>query len=402
MTTVREATIDLCRARRLTLWFGNPGSSELTLLQDFPRDFRYILGLQEAIPVGMADGSAQITGRPAVVCLHTAPGMGNGQGALYNAYVNKTPLIVIAGNQRRMMQNQFTLLTNIDAINEPRPYVKWSAEPAIASEVPAVLDHAITLATAPPTGPVFVSIPMDDCEFELEDTQVADIQRLRDRKVGFSGGFSDEIAQDIATRLDAAEKPVLIVGGDVERYGARDDVVALAERANATVWTAPLTGLSGFPENHSLYQGLLPAAKGPLSDKLTGHDFVLVIGAPVFRYYPYVAGKYLPDGATLVHITNDPDEAGRVATRAVLARITRTDRPAPQAREAVPSVQQAATPLEPANLWNVVGQNAPADTLWVSEAGSNELIIPDVVRPSGPKSHLSAPAAAWAGACPPR
>ncbi len=402
MTTVREATIDLCRARRLTLWFGNPGSSELTLLQDFPDDFRYILGLQEAIPVGMADGWVQITGRPAVVCLHTAPGMGNGQGALYNAYVNKTPLIVIAGNQRRMMQNQFTLLTNIDAINEPRPYVKWSAEPAIASEVPAVLDHAITLATAPPTGPVFVSIPMDDCEFELEDTQVADIQRVRDRKVGFSGGFSDEIAQDIATRLDAAEKPVLIVGGDVERYGARDDIVALAERANATVWTAPLTGLSGFPENHSLYQGLLPAAKGPLSGKLTGHDFVLVIGAPVFRYYPYVAGKYLPDGARLVHITNDPDEAGRapvgdaevgdirVATRAVLARITRTDRPAPQAREAVPSVQQAATPLDPANLWNVVGQNAPADTLWVSESGSNEMIIPEVVRPSGPKSHLSA------------
>src|SRR5260370_3962392 len=205
-------------------------------------------------------------------------------------------------------------------------------------------------------------MPMDDCEFELEDTQVADIQRVRDRKVGFSGGFSDEIAQDIATRLDAAEKPVLIVGGDVERYGARDDIVALSERANATVWTAPLTGLSGFPENHSLYQGLLPAAKGPLSGNLTGHDFGRVIGAPVFRYYPYVAGKYLPDGARLVHITNDPDEAGRapvgdaeggdirVATRAVLARITRTDRPPPQAPEASPTGPPGRTPPEPAKL----------------------------------------------------
>jgi thiamine pyrophosphate-dependent acetolactate synthase large subunit-like protein len=105
------------------------------------------------VPVGMADGWAQITGGPAIVCLHTAPGLGNGQGALYNAYTNKTPLIVIAGNQRRMMQNQFCLLTNIDATTVPKPYVKWSAEPAIASEVPAVLDHAITLATAPPTGP---------------------------------------------------------------------------------------------------------------------------------------------------------------------------------------------------------------------------------------------------------
>jgi benzoylformate decarboxylase len=235
----------------------------------------------------------------------------------------------------------------------------------------------------------------------LTTPQIADIERVRDRKITHSGGFSDEIAQEIATRLDAAEKPVLIVGGDVERYGARDDVVALAERSRATVWTAPLTGLSGFPENHSLYQGLLPAAKGPLSDKLAGHDFVLVIGAAVFRYYPYVAGKYLPDGASLVHITNDPAEAARApigdavigdirdATRAVLARTTRTDRPAPQARESVASFQQAA-PLDPENLWNVVGQNAPADTLWVSDGGSNELIIRNVVRPSGPKSHLSA------------
>src|SRR5260370_13035509 len=204
-------------------------------------------------------------------------------------------------------------------------------------------------------------MPMDDCEFEIEDTEVADIQRVRDRKVGFSGGFSDEIAQDIATRLDAAERWVLIVGGDVERYGARDDIVALAERANATVWTAPLTGLSGFPENHSLYQGLLPAAKGPLSGKLTGHDFVLVIGAPVFRYYPYVAGKYLPDGARLVHITNDPDEAGRapvgdaeggdipVATRALPAPLPRPDRPAPQAREAVATAPHPPPPPHPAN-----------------------------------------------------
>src|SRR5260370_32167030 len=108
MTTVREATIDLCRARRLTLWFGNPGSSELTLLQDFPDDFRYILGLQEPIPVGMPDGWVQITGSRTGVCLHTPPGMGNGQRALCTAYLNKTPLTVSTGIQPRMMHNQLT------------------------------------------------------------------------------------------------------------------------------------------------------------------------------------------------------------------------------------------------------------------------------------------------------
>jgi benzoylformate decarboxylase len=116
MTIVRNAVLDLLRAHNLTTFFGNPGSSELALLQDFPEDFRYFLGLQEMIPVGMADTYAQITGRPALVNLHTAPGMGNAQGQLYNAYCNKTPLIVTAGNQRRNMQNRYCLLTNARTI----------------------------------------------------------------------------------------------------------------------------------------------------------------------------------------------------------------------------------------------------------------------------------------------
>ena len=129
MISVRQASLDLFRAYGLTTRFGNPGSSELTLLQDFPDDFRYVLGLQERVSVGMADVYAQITRRPAVVKVHTAPGMGNAQGALYHAFVNKTPLIVTAGNQRRFMQNQYCLLTNIDPTTVPKPFVKWAAEP---------------------------------------------------------------------------------------------------------------------------------------------------------------------------------------------------------------------------------------------------------------------------------
>ena len=121
MISVRQASLDLFRSYGLTTWFGNPGSSELTLLEDFPDDFRYVLGLQEMVPVGMADAYAQITRRPAVVNVHTAPGVGNAQGALYNAFVNKTPLIVTAGNQRRFRQNQYCLLTNIDPTTVPKP-----------------------------------------------------------------------------------------------------------------------------------------------------------------------------------------------------------------------------------------------------------------------------------------
>ncbi|MFE9583050.1 benzoylformate decarboxylase [Nocardia sp. NPDC006044] len=402
MTTVREAALDLFRAHGLTTWFGNPGSSELSLLQDFPDDMRYILGLQEIVPVGMADAYAQITGRPALVNLHTAPGMGNAQGALYNAYLNKSPLIVTAGNQRRVMQNQNNLLTNVDATIVPKPFVKWAAEPALASEVPAVLAHAIHLATTPPFGPVFVSLPMDDMDVELTDDQLAEIAAVRDRKVVHAGGFPAELAAPIAARIDAAHSPVLVVGGDVERCGAREAMVALAERIGAVVWSAPLTGTPGFPMNHPSYRGMLPPGRGWVAEALSGHDLILAIGTPVFRYYPMIPGPYLPAGAELVHFTSDPDEAARApmgeayvtdiraAALALLDHITVTDRPAPPARPQPAAVAPAVTPVRPETLWGTVGRVAPDEALWVSESGSNETAIAANIRSSQRFPHLFA------------
>ena len=402
MIAVRQAAIDLFRAHGLTTWFGNPGSSELTLLKDFPRDFRYVLGLQEMVPVGMADAYAQITGQPAVVNLHTAPGLGNAQGALYNAFVNKTPLIVTAGNQRRCMQNQYCLLTNVDATAVPKPFVKWAAEPASATEVPAVLAHAIHLASSPPKGPVFVSLPMDDMAVELDDTQAADLGVVQNRKVFHAGGLPEDLATQISSRLDAATSPALVVGGDVERDRAWDAVIALAERTRSVVWTAPLTGLSGFPENHPLYQGMLPPGAGWISQALKGRDLVVVIGAPVFRYYPFVPGPYLLEGTSLIHITNDPDEAARApvgdaivadlrsAAEALLARVRVSQRPTPSPRAPIPQIEHTVAPLEPSSLWAAVARGAPPGTLWVSEAGSNEVSITTAIRPGVPFSHLSA------------
>jgi benzoylformate decarboxylase len=402
MTTVREAILDLFRKHSLTTWFGNPGSSELALLQDFPGDFRYFLGLQEMIPVGMADAYAQVTRRPAVVNLHTAPGMGNAQGQIYNAYVNKTPLIITAGNQRRNMQNQYCLLTNHEPTTVPKPFVKWAAEPAIASEAPAVLARAIHLATTPPMGPVFVSLPMDDMPIELDDTQISDIAAVRERTVTHATGFPTELAQQIAARLDAAKSPALVVGGDVERYDAWDAVIELAERCESPVFTAPLTGWSGFPENHRLYHGALPPGAGWISQILAGHDLILAIGTSVFRYYPLVPGPYLPEGASLIHITNDPDEAARapigdaivadvrVAAQALSTAVKSTQRPSPAPRAAIPGLVPGQVPLKPQDLWTAVSHAAPADALFVSEAGSNEVALTNSIRPGNPLSHLSA------------
>src|SRR3954447_14257320 len=128
MPTVRDAVFDMLRERGMTTIFGNPGSTELPMLKDFPSDFRYVLGLQEAVVVGMADGYAQATGRPAHVNLHTAPGVGNAMGALFNAQANHSPLLVTAGQQVRAMMTMQANLTNKDATRVVHPFVKWSFE----------------------------------------------------------------------------------------------------------------------------------------------------------------------------------------------------------------------------------------------------------------------------------
>src|ERR671922_2464481 len=162
MASVREVAFDLFRRHGMTTMFGNPGSTELPMLAQFPDDFRYVLGLQEAVAVGMADGFAQASGRATLVNLHTAPGVGNGMGAIFNAQANKTPLLLTAGQQVRAHITMQANITNRDATRVPHPFVKWSYEPPRPQEVPAALARATHMASLPPRGPVFCSVPMDD------------------------------------------------------------------------------------------------------------------------------------------------------------------------------------------------------------------------------------------------
>jgi len=154
MPTVREAAFELFRAHGMTTIFGNPGSTELPMLAEFPEDFRYVLGLQEAVAVGMADGYAQASGRVTHVNLHTAPGLGNGMGAIFNAQANKSPLLVTAGQQVRAQMTLQANLTNRDATRMPHPLVKWSYEPPRAEDVPHALARGVHLASLPPRFPL--------------------------------------------------------------------------------------------------------------------------------------------------------------------------------------------------------------------------------------------------------
>ena len=137
--TVREAVLQLLRHHGMTTLFGNPGSTELPMFRDFPEDFRYILGLQESVVVGMADGYAQATRNAAVVNLHSAAGVGNAMGTIFTAFKNQTPLILTAGQQARSILPFDPFLYSAQATELAKPYVKWSCEPARAEDVPLAM-----------------------------------------------------------------------------------------------------------------------------------------------------------------------------------------------------------------------------------------------------------------------
>jgi benzoylformate decarboxylase len=386
MDSVRDITYGLLREFGLTTFFGNVGSTEETFLKNFPSDFRYVLALQEASVIGMADGFAQATGGPALVNVHTSAGLGNAMGGLMTASLNKTPLIVTAGQQSREMLLMEPWLTNVEATMLPRPWVKWAYEPVRAEDVPAAFMRAIATALQPPAGPVFLSLPLDD--WEKSCAAPAAVRTVSRR-------FAPDEARlaEFAKVLREASSPVLIYGAAIDRGRGWSEAVAFAEALGAPVWAAPASERAPFPENHPLYCGGLPFAIGPLGKKLEGHDVALVVGAPVFRYYPYVPGPYLPDGLQLLHISDDPAETARapvgdsllgdaVLSLAALTKLLGEHKPkADKARERVlhrmaphPPVEAKAMDdglLTAAQVFASLNEIRPANAVLVEESPSN-------------------------------
>jgi benzoylformate decarboxylase len=397
MASVREATLDLLRERGMTTVFGNPGSTELPMLADFPDDFRYVLGLQEIVAVGMADGFAQASGRATMVNLHTAPGVGNGMGAIFNAQANKTPLLVTAGQQSRSLMTLQANLTNRDAVRMPHPLVKWSYEPPRAEDVPHALARGAHLASLPPRGPVFVSIPMDDWAAEVDP--VATPHQVERAVSGAAQPAPSELRR-LGERLAGARSPVLVAGPELDSRRGWDAAVALAERLRMPVWATPATGGGrlGFPEDHPAFQGILPPAVGPLAETLAGHDLVLVAGSSVFPYYPNVPGPPLPDGASLVAITSDPDEAARapmgdalvadpaLSLEALLAGLDQSESDPPP-RRPPPEPPEESDPITGTAAAATLADVFPDDGIVVLEAPSSTLAVRNRLRISRPGSY---------------
>ncbi len=347
--TVREAVLTLLRGFGITTIFGNPGSTELPLFLDFPADFRYVLGLQEGVVVGMADGYAQATRNAAFVNLHSAAGVGHAMGNIFTAHKNRTPMVITAGQQARSILPFEPFLFSAQATELPKPYVKWSCEPARAEDVPLAIARAYYIAMQEPRGPVLVSIPADDWQHLTEP--------VLPRTVSTVSRPEPELIEEVGASLDASRRPALVVGAAVDRADAWDAVVTLAERYQARVWVAPMSGRGGFPEEHPLFGGFLPAMRERIVQLLAGHDFIVALGAPVFTYHVEGEGPHLPAGASIAQLIDDPAIAAwspvglsvvgniRLGVQDLLARPARVSstRTAPAGRAPAPT----ALPPEP-------------------------------------------------------
>ncbi len=370
--TVREAVFELFRSFGLTTVFGNPGSTELPMFRDFPADFRYVLGLQESLAVGMADGFAQANRNAALVSLHSAVGVGHALGNIFTAFRNQTPLVIVAGQQARSILPYEPFLHSDQAAEFPKPYVKWSCEPARAEDVPAAIARAYYVAMQAPRGPTFVSIPVDDWDRKCLP--------LEPRVVSQRTAGDPRALSEAAAALAHAQRPVFVAGAGVARDDAWDELIALAERHEAPVWASPMSARNAFPEDHRLFAGFLPADRARIVTALGDADLIVVLGAPAFTYHVEGFGPHVPPGATLLQLTDNPAQAAwtpvgkSIVTNLKLGLRALLEGPAPPSRAAVkprrPPARLAPVRLTDAYLLQEIASLRPAGTVVVEEAPS--------------------------------
>jgi benzoylformate decarboxylase len=376
--TVKQATLGLLRAFGITKVFGNPGSTELPFLADWPDDIDYVLGLQEASVIGMADGYAQATRNAAFVNLHSAAGVGNALGNIYTAHRNQTPMVITAGQQARSILPLQAFLHAERASEFPRPYVKFAVEPARAEDVPAAIARAYYVAMQPPCGPTFVSVPIDDWTHPT--------QAIEAREVSRELGPDPAAIKALAAALAASKHPALVVGAGVDRAEAVDLMVAVAEKAKAAVWVSPFSARCSFPERHPQFAGFLHASPEQLSDALRAHDLVVVVGAPVFTFHVEGHASIFDGLTSIFQITDDPDAAAvtpvgtsivatiRPALTLLLDLLPATKRAAPAGR-ILPPAPAAADPIPVDYLLHALAAAMPGDAVLVEEAPSHRPVM---------------------------
>ena len=300
------ALLELLKQEGVRVMFGNPGTTELPLMDAFAaeREIRYVLALQEAPAMAMADGYAQASGQLACVNLHAAPGLGNAMGMLYDAQKAGSPVIVTAGqHEQRFTFTEPLLWADLPVI--ARPFVKWSEEVRRLSDLPRAIHRAAKTALAPPTGPVFLSLPGDI----LTDSEDLDLGHPTRVASGFRG---DPAAIAEAAKLMArAKSPVIIAGDAVPQGNALQELVDFAEALAAPVYDEGMATRAMFPSSHPLYRGAIVRLPAAIRGLLGQHDLLVSIGADLFTLSLPDDVEALPEGMKIVHLDTNPWELGK-------------------------------------------------------------------------------------------
>ena len=394
---VAARLIEILRAAGVGYLFGNPGTTELPFLDALDGSgLTYVVALQEATAAAAADGYAQASGRLGVVNLHVAPGLANALSIVHNASRAKTPLLVTAGQQDTRLLLDAPILAG-DMVKMTDGLTKWSYELRNAAEAPSALRRAIHLALSPPTGPVFLSLPMDLMTEPCDDTGAAP------GPVAARPAPEPEAIARAAALFAAAKAPVIVAGDGVARAGAQAELVALAETIGAAVHGEPIHRRLSFPGDHPLWRGGLYPTATAVAKALERFDTVLIAGANVFTWLFHAPGSPFGANQRVVQIDDDPREISRsypvtlgivAALRAALsdlheavakrqddsARAAARERTATLARardehaRRVAATADAAAnrvPIAPEYLMRTLATLLPPDALIVDESASS-------------------------------
>jgi benzoylformate decarboxylase len=386
--TVREATFDVWREYGLTSIFANPGSTEIKLLADLPDDFRFVLALHESSVVGMATGWAIGRGEPALAILHTTAGLGNAVGALATARVNRAPIVVVVGQQdRRHLASEPFLAGKL--LGLAGEYPVWVDQPVRPQDVPGAIARACHEAVSG-SGPALVIVPMDDWSAGATDPS----ERAAPRRVVRARAADPDAVAELARLVAGASTPALVVGAGADDPATWEALVSLAERLACPVFQESFSARAGFPQDHALFAGHLPADRTRLRELLAPYDLVLAVGAPVFRQYPYVPGPFVQPGTTVAMVSDDPAEVHRSTAdlallappasvcvelaRAVPARDAPTPRPPFSPPASAPlSPPAAGEPLRAGHVFAAIAERIPRNAIVIEESPSNrpELLV---------------------------
>jgi benzoylformate decarboxylase len=401
-----EAVVEVLRSEGVDRVFGNPGTTELPFVDALvDADLPYVLGLHEGPLVAMADGYARVTGRPALVSLHIAAGLANGLIGMLNARRSRTPLVVLAGQQDRRHLLQDPMLGG-DLVAIARGATSWATEVQQVQDLVPTLRRAFARARTAPTGPVFVSLPMDlfdeDVPVPVPPPVPADGEP-----------FSPRISQAVAV-LRSARAPAIVAGDGVGRAGAVDALVAVAESIGAAVFHQPMHDGVDFPMTHPQHLGMVPPTNAGSRELLTGYDVIVLAGA---RFWPhhYTPGAPLPDDATLVQVDDEPEQIGRSGDPAVVisggvranlqliaaalggpdaaARVRAADlaeRSVRQRTEVADRGRAASggTPMDPAAAAHAIATHLPESATLVEEAITTGMLLRPALRIDRPGHFL--------------